>query len=538
MNKIVLLEISSKYVHESLSMSYLEGILEKEDYIVRRVRWTINQNLDEVVYIQDIIDANFIMLSSYIWNHEETKKIVRMIRKINPAVIIIAGGPQAQAQVDEYLEVGIDLIYHGEVDRSFLKILKSNVNYREIPYISYKLDGKTVRATTSVVANLNDVEYPFDVIDPKRILYYESQRGCPYNCTYCLSANDRGVRFRDLERVKADLKVFLEKRVKIIKFVDRSFNSSVKRAINIIEFLIEEDNGITTSHFELSPNFLTKELVEVLKKSRKNQFQVEIGIQSTDDYVNQLADRPFKKDKYWPSLEFFTKELKDHVHLHLDLIAGLPGSNRKNIIKSFNELYLLRPNDLQLGFLKVIPSTPLSFQVGQYGITFRDHPPYEVLSTSELSFSEIVELKMIEKTMKIYDPSNFSYTLGYLLSEDAYGLFYKIANFIGEKLLFSKFSIEERMKYLDDCFDDPVLREYLFLDYFSKRRNFKALFGEQRKLDIHPEDDVSVKDTIKFQTHLDEDFNYDPEQYSVAYTFLNENKIMIRRSVYEKNSRI
>ncbi len=267
-----------------------------------------------------------------------------------------------------------------------------------------------------------------------KICYYEASRGCPFGCKYCLSSIEKGVRFAPIEKVKKELKIFLDNKVQQVKFVDRTFNCNKKFALEIIRFLIENDNGFTNFHFEVEASLLDKETLGLLSTARCGLFQLEIGVQSTNEQTLKAIDR--KNDMAW--IEYCVRELqkKQNIHLHLDLIAGLPLEDFDSFKKSFNDVYRFDPNQLQLGFLKVLKGSSMEKQCSQNNIKYSPYPPYEVLSTDSLTYDEVLKLKGIEEMVELYYNSNrFYLSTGYIMQffNDPFDFYYHLSEFKKQK---------------------------------------------------------------------------------------------------------
>ena len=324
-----------------------------------------------------------------------------------------------------------------------------------------------------------------------RIIYYESSRGCPFSCSYCLSSVEKQVRFRDVERVKDEMKHFLDCKVPQVKFVDRTFNCNHKHTMAIWKFLQENDNGVTNFHFEIAADLLTEEELELIGTMRPGLIQLEIGVQSTNPETLKAIDRTMDLDKLTEIVGRINK--KENVHQHLDLIVGLPYEDYESFSRSFNQVYAMRPNQLQLGFLKLLSGTVMDQKKEEYKIVYQDCPPYEVLYTKWLSYEEVLRLKKVEEMVEIYYNSNqFNYSLKYLekLFEIPFELFEKLAEFYEFKGLFDvKHSRLDRYSYLfeflKECTnskkesEDKSFSELLVFDlYLREKLKTRPLFAE------------------------------------------------------------
>ncbi len=435
--KIILCALNAKYIHTNIAIrfikEYCSGRINSE--IVLK-EYTINNYIDDIV--QDLFTQkpDIIAFSCYIWNIEMIRKISTIIRIILPDIKIIYGGPEVTYNATEILEKSsvCDIIIRGEgevTSSELYSALENNESISEIYGITYKnSDGTVISTENRMPMDLKDVPFPYTDFDEikNRICYYEASRGCPFRCQYCLSSVESGVRFAPIEKVKSELSVFLSHNVRQVKFVDRTFNAKNTFALDIIKFIIENDNGITNFHFEIAADILTEDLLDLLRSARKELFQLEIGVQSTNrdtlDAISRNGD--FKK------ISSVVEKVKSggNIHIHLDLIAGLPYEGIDSFIRSYNDVYSLKPHQLQLGFLKVLHGSGMEKMCADYGIEYSPFAPYEVLRTHSLSYDDILYLKKIEDLTEIYYNSNrFIHAVDYLVdhSENAFDMFSKLS---------------------------------------------------------------------------------------------------------------
>ncbi len=389
--RILLGSINSRFIHSNLAIrsirAYLQKTLPENRTVVRE--WNISQPLLEILRDIHAEKPDWIMLSVYIWNVELTLRVIREIKKILPAVKIAAGGPEVSYRAKELLQdyPEIDHIIAGEGEEPACRLLSGDA-----PAVLESLQP----------ADLDALPFPYDERDigelGHRIIYYESSRGCPFGCTYCLSSIDRGVRYLGLQRVKNDLDFFLRHKVKLVKFTDRTFNLDPARYLEIWRYILARHNGVTTFHFELVADLLTEDALELLRTAPDRVFQVEIGIQSANPETLRLVDRHTDLKKARENI----RRLGPNIHVHVDLIAGLPGESLEQFERSFNYAITLLPGMLQLGFLKILAGTRMADYARANGFQFQATPPYEVLSTPVLSFDDLCLLKDIEKVLRIY----------------------------------------------------------------------------------------------------------------------------------------
>ncbi len=413
--KILLTTLNSQYIHSNLALRYLyesagiyRGFLEVKEY-------TIN-NDDMSVYV-DICRGGYdaICFSCYIWNVGKIIPLIRSIRQSDPKVKIIVGGPEVSYEPESFLEKcpETDLILAGEGDTIFPEMLKMLV---EGPW-----EVPEDRVMKSPPPEPEDIPFPYENtdIDENRILYYESARGCPFRCSFCLSSESEGVRLLPLERVKKELDLFLEKRVRQVKFIDRTFNIDLERSAELMNYLIDHDNGVTNFHFELCGDRMNEEMLDAFEQARTGLFQVEIGVQSTCSEALAACGRKVDAEKLRRNTLRIVRGR--NVHVHLDLIAGLPYETYERFGQSFDEVYGMQPDDLQLGFLKLIKGTRMRREADRYGYRYRQEEPYEVICNDFITAGEIIRLKMVETVLELYyNKPGFRTSLRYLI--DASGL--------------------------------------------------------------------------------------------------------------------
>jgi anaerobic magnesium-protoporphyrin IX monomethyl ester cyclase len=380
--KIILAAINAKFVHSALAPRALKAFAGDENIIIKE--YTINDPINSIAMDLFRERADVIGFSFYIWNLRQTLSVIEILKKTSPDIRIIAGGPEAVK--NKY----IDSLILGEGEREFKKAL-------------YNVDEEfSLDKSPFVYA---------DGLPENKIIYYESSRGCPFNCQYCLSAN-QPLEFLDIERVYKELDFFILNRARQIKFVDRTFNADAERAFNIWKYIIEK-NGETNFHFEIAADLLTQKQLNLLKTAKRGLFQFEVGVQTTNETALKIIKRKTNLKKLFDNL----KELKN-IKLHLDLIAGLPGESFESFKKSFNDVYAVAPDEIQLGFLKILKNTGLKGDSTRLGIVYISEPPYEVLFTNEISYEELLKLKSAEKVLKVYYNSGvFSRSLSRVLRD-------------------------------------------------------------------------------------------------------------------------
>lgn len=404
---IYLIGINAKYIHSNLAIRCLKHYAESRSSLpVEIMEFTINQHMDSILREIYLKSPDVLGFSCYIWNYELIRGLVRELKVLLPDCLIFLGGPEVSYDCESALrETGADLVLYGEGENSFtglLQRLSKGESWHDLPG-SASLQNGFLQNPPAGVPDMDDLPFVYDPSSEdlkNRIVYYESSRGCPFSCQYCLSCGTKGVRFRSLPLVTADLSAFLKAGVSQVKFVDRTFNCDKKTAMAIWRFLAEQDNGITNFHFEIAAELLDEEMIDWLSTVRKGLFQFEIGVQSTNPETLATVRRITLPDKLTPIVRGLQKGR--NIHLHLDLIAGLPMENYRRFGESFNYVYSLSPDQLQLGFLKVLKGSGLHADQQKYGLRHTLAAPYEVTSTPCLSYGEILRLKMLAEMVEIY----------------------------------------------------------------------------------------------------------------------------------------
>lgn len=431
--KILLVAVDAKFIHTNLAVNSLRSYSGAYKEHIKIAQFTINNTKEEILRGIYLNKADVVAFSCYIWNISLILSVAESLRKVQPGVKIWLGGPEVSYNPKDYLSKykEIDGIVIGEGEKTFYELVRYYLGLDralgKIRGIAYRDSAKTdngIKGSDSdnitVTAereclNLDDIPFPYEDIKDysNKIIYYESSRGCPYSCSYCLSSAIQGVRFRSVDLVKKELKVFLDNKVPQVKFVDRTFNCNKKHAMEIWKYIKENDNGITNFHFEITADILSEEELNLLTSLRPGLVQLEIGVQSTNPETMKAIKRKVDFNKLSKNVEIIRKA--HNIHQHLDLIAGLPLEDYKSFEKSFNDVYSLRPDQLQLGFLKVLKGSIIENQCKDYGIVYNSEPPYEVLFTDYISYDELIKLKGICEMVEIYyNSGQFEYTMEYI----------------------------------------------------------------------------------------------------------------------------
>ena len=460
--KILLAACNAKYIHSNLAVYDLKAYSSDYDEHVILREYTINQPKDEI--LKDIYSsgADVVCFSCYIWNISFVRELIRDLVKILPKTAFWAGGPEVSYDAEKFLTEMPEMtgVMVGEGEKTFHDLLEFYIDGKdsleEISGIAYRTGDKIIHNGWRELMDLSAIPFVYEHLEKfeNRIIYYESSRGCPFSCSYCLSSIDKKLRFRDLELVKKELQFFLDHRVPQVKFVDRTFNCKHEHAMTIWKYILEHDNGVTNFHFEISADLLREEEMELMSQMRPGLIQLEIGVQSTNPETIRAIHRHMDLKK----LEHCVNRVHSfrNIHQHLDLIAGLPYEDYDTFHQSFNDVYRMKPDQLQLGFLKVLKGSLMQKEAEVYGIVYKEKEPYEVLSTNWLTYGEVLKLKMVESMVEVYyNSGQFWHTLEYLvpLEKDAFTFYEKLGSFY-EKKGYSEISHSRMRRY-------EILLEYL-----------------------------------------------------------------------------
>ncbi|MDA3797958.1 MAG: DUF4080 domain-containing protein [Kiritimatiellae bacterium] len=474
--KILAVAINSKFVHTNPALRYIKKYIEENSNLSVTLReYTINNQVRDIIKNIYREKPTTILFSVYIWNREYVLKTVREIKKVLD-VDIILGGPEvsfdAESVMAQYPEV--DYICSNEGEKTLLSFF---ANENSLPSgLYYKDDGVILFSGLSQsISNLDVIPFPYDVEElsqKSKIFYYESSRGCPFNCTYCMSSLDKNVRYYSVERVKNDLKIFLDNRVELVKFIDRTYNLQKERYMEIWKFLIDNNNGVTSFHFEISADLFDDETLEFLDTVPPGLFQFEIGVQSSNVQTLNAVNRKTDLSK----LKSNVAKINKGIHLHLDLIAGLPYEDYQTFKSSFNFVYSMKPEMIQLGFLKILKGAPIIFEVEAHGYKYQCFPPYEVLENRYISFEDIIRLKNIEQCLDyFYNSQRFVNCTEFIIDNcyagNAFDFFEDISVYFDGR------------GFLDISHKVINLYQYLHDFYVHKSFESKDIFVDKLKLD-------------------------------------------------------
>ena len=417
MKHVLLVGINAKYIHSNLAIRCLKAACDRQGVPSRidLCEYTINQSVDSILY--DIVwrGPDIVGFSCYIFNIDIVKKLAASLRKILPDCTVILGGPEVGYHAAEALEQipSADYIIRGEGEHpmaDLLNCLGHGEDIHTVPSLTFRLNGKIIETPQASLPAQDTLPFCYtkqDIATLKhKILYFESSRGCPFRCSYCISSIEKQIRFFSMDGVLKQLQLFLENRVQQVKFIDRTFNCNPERSLAIWEYIRLHDNGVTNFHFEIAADLLNEAMFRCLEQMRPGLVQLEIGVQSTNPATLSAIHR--KTD--WKKVRSNTLRLlkQGNIHIHLDLIAGLPEEDYRSFTRSFNDVYSLRPHQFQLGFLKVLYGSAIEEQAKPYGIHHQDYPPYEVLFTNDISYLELAKLKRVEALVDtLYNSGRF-----------------------------------------------------------------------------------------------------------------------------------
>ena len=489
--KILLTAVNAKYIHSNPAVYSLQKFTAeyapeyKKD--IELAEFTINHYADDI--LQEIYrrKPDVVAFSCYIWNLQMIEKVLEDLPKILPDVQIWAGGPEVSYDAPDFLKKHPCMtgVMTGEGEETFLELVfyyHGQKTLREIRGITYRdIEQKIVVNPGRPLLDMNRIPFLYDDLEDfeHRIIYYESSRGCPFSCSYCLSSIDKSVRFRDAQTVVKELQFFLDRKVPQVKFVDRTFNCRHSHALTIWKCIREHDNGITNFHFEIAADLLNEEELSLLNTMRPGLVQLEIGVQSTNLRTIEAIDRVMD----FSHLSKVVKRIQagKNIHQHLDLIAGLPWENYESFRQSFNDVYHLYPDQFQLGFLKVLKGSKMQEKAEEYGIIYHSQPVYEVFYTNWISYQEILKLKEIEEMVEVYyNSGQFTNTMRHLETEfsDPFTMYQSLGEYYGEQGWWGQSHsrmqrFEMLREFIHSVSEDPVYDELLLLDLYL-RENSKS----------------------------------------------------------------
>lgn len=501
MSKNLLVAINSQYVHLNVAVRYLKKFVEENSGTKLGIYET-NINNQLINIIKDIFEKEpeLVIFSTYIWNKEYVFSVVKELKKILPDTKIALGGPEVSYEWKQTMEENpeIDYIFTGEGERVLLNFFTKELE--EVRGVVYREENEIkYNGIEPLIENLDIIPFPYDeeeLQDRTKIFYYESSRGCPFSCSYCMSSIDKKVRYYSVERTKKDLKRFINSPIKLLKFVDRTFNLSREKYMGIWSFLLENYREGITFHFEINANIFDEEVLTFLERVPKGYFQFEIGVQTIDSE----AMKSIRRINNLPKLEANIRRISRNIHLHLDLIAGLPYETYEKFKTSFDYVHSMKPEMIQLGFLKLLKGTKMYEEREKYGYKYFSKPPYEVFSNDFISFKEIVKLKNLEKVLDFYyNSEKFSKSADWIIERNyisAFEFYEDIAEYFDKKgylkvshkestlfgLLYEFFQ-EREFKDID------IFVEYLKYDYLmlGKPGVYPEWFKSQKDGELYDE---------------------------------------------------
>lgn len=515
--KIMLAAINAKYIHSNLAVYCLKEYADSKNLDTKLCNpknsniligeYTINQYVDYIV--SDIYKKkpNVLAFSCYIWNIEYVCQVIEDIKKVLKNVRIWVGGPEVSYRAEEFLKRNpqVEGVMCGEGEKIFSNMVSyftvGDRKLQEIKGIVYRNNGIIARNDPEEIIDLSEVPFPYSDLTKfeNKIIYYESSRGCPFSCSYCLSSIDKKLRFRNIEMVKKELRYFLDNKVSQVKFVDRTFNCNKTHSIEIWKYILENDNGTTNFHFEVSADLLGEIELELFRNMRPGLIQLEIGVQSTNSDTIRAINRNMDLEK----LEYVVQEINkmENIHQHLDLIAGLPMEDYNTFSKSFNEIYRLNPKQLQLGFLKILSGANMEKYSKSYGMEYTSRPPYEILSTNWLTYHEVLKLKSVENVVEIYyNSGQFSHTMNYLVNkfESPFSMYERLGEY------YEKNGLNE-MKH------SRISRYKILLDFIKKYSDEINIFSQLLTYDIY------LRENIKSRPEFSKEYSEYKDKYKEIY---------------------
>lgn len=538
--KILLTALNSKFVHSNLAVRYLKAFTKDMNYQCKIREFSINDREEKI--LEEIIKErpNVVAFSTYIWNIEMIRRLSNLIKLVDESIEIVYGGPEVSYDSQNILkELNGEYIIEGEGEKTYREFIEYKLGERDIQSIRglyYKVNGEVYSNGKRPLMNMNEIVFPYEENEnlDNKIVYYEASRGCPFNCKYCLSSTVHGVRFLDVDRVKKELQYFIDKEVRLVKFVDRTFNCNHKFTMAIWEFLINQETE-TQFHFEISADILKEAELELLRKAPKDRFQFEVGVQTTNDEVlnkiNRFVNFSDIKEKVDELLKI------RNIKQHLDLIAGLPGEDYNSFKKSFNDVYSIAPEEIQLGFLKLLRGSSMREEAEEYGMKYSPYPPYEILKTKDISYEELIKLKKVEEMVdKYYNSQKFNNIIKYFVNkfDTPFDFYYELGDYFDKKGYFNRnignseyyrVFLDFNMEILKE--DNFILKEILRYDYlnFNKKRGIPDFLG--RGIDKKEEEEIKEKLREKYSFK-----NYYLEGFNINIKKFKESSIVIKEKDY------
>ena len=559
--KVLLAAVNAKYIHSNLAVYSLKAYARQYREEIEIAEYTINQTIDDILTDIYLKQPDVLCISCYLWNITYTGQLVAEIPKILPHTQIWLGGPEVSYDAEDVLKryPGASGVMRGEGEAVFLELMKFWKNcdrekergaLSEIKGIVYRDEnGRIQENPLRPVLDLSSVPFVYEHIGDfkNRIIYYESSRGCPFSCSYCLSSIDKCLRFRDIGMVKEELQFFIDHEVPQVKFVDRTFNCRHDHAMAVWSYIKEHDRGVTNFHFEVAADLLNEEEIRLIQSKRPGLIQLEIGVQSTNPETIREIRRKMDLEKVGTAVRRIRKA--GNIHQHLDLIAGLPYEDLESFQRSFDEVYRLRPDQLQLGFLKVLKGSYMKEQEEAYGLVCKSRPPYEVLKTHWLSYEDILCLKGVEEMVEVYYNSRqFTHTVEAMENcfASAFSMYKGLWRYYQSRGIWDvqhkrSARYEIFLDFVKEKFPDKEeeIREWLIYDYYL-RENAKtrpafagepkmtkeirrAFYEDEDRLRKYlPEYEKYDKNQMRRMTHLE---YFEKEKQYVLFDYLERNPL-------------
>lgn len=515
--KILLTAINAKYIHSNLAVYSLKAYAKEYDKQIELAEYTINHRVEYILQELYKKRPDVICFSCYIWNFRYVQELICEIHKLLPEIPIWVGGPEVSYEPEQFLNQFpmVTGVMIGEGEETFRELCRCYVNqehsqrnyidnqqqftentqdrqeepkyspnnYTDIAGLLFRNEqSELVRTPYREPMSMDDLPFCYEHLEDfeNRIIYYETSRGCPFSCSYCLSSIEKGLRFRSFELVKKELQFFLDHKVPQVKFVDRTFNCNHKHAMEIWQYIKEHDNGITNFHFEISADLLTEEEIGLIAKMRPGLIQLEIGVQSTFAPTIEEIHRTMNLSR----LEDVVKKVQQtgNVHQHLDLIAGLPKEDFTTFAKSFQEIYRLKPEQLQLGFLKVLKGSYMYEHQQEYGLVYQSNPPYEVMQTNWLSYEEVLKIKLVEEMLEVYyNSGQFEMTMKVLelAYDNPFTMFLEMGEYYEEHGLFAM--NHSRIRRCEILLDFMKEKDIAHQELYEETLTFDLYYRENMK---------------------------------------------------------
>lgn len=528
--KVLLTAVNSKFIHSNLAVRYLKAYTKDLNYESKIREFSINDRIE--IITEEIMKEkpDIIAFSCYIWNMEYVNRLSELIKLIDENIKILYGGPEVSFNSDEFLKnASGDYVIEGEGEETYKEFIEKKIKGENLEVIKglyvKKENGDISYGGIRPQMDMDKLIFPYNEEDnfENKIIYYEASRGCPFNCKYCLSSTIKGVRFLPIDRVKKELKFFIDKKVRLVKFVDRTFNCNHDYTKEIWSFLSKQDTE-TRFHFEIAADILKEDEIEILNKAPKGRFQLEVGVQTTNNEVlkniNRFIDFEHIKEKV------LGVQRGKNVIQHLDLIAGLPGEDYNSFRNSFNDVYSISPDELQLGFLKLLKGSLMRMEAEKWGIIYSPYAPYEIIKSKDLSYEDLMKLKRVEAVLdKYYNSQKFNTIINFFKPKFStpFDFYYELGEFFEKKGYFNRNigNVEYYKVFLDfneDKFnreEEDVLKELIKYDYlmFNKKKWLPDFLIRDMKKEEEREIRFFVNENFEKKRYHIERFRLDITEY-------------------------